>query len=80
MADKGDKHMADTMVRECILGKVASGKTEALVHRVVEYLSGQLSAKGVLVLAASPVAAETSKQRTPLSSMYFITLFFASSS
>ena len=55
--------MADTMVRECILGKVASGKTEALVHRVVEYLSGQLSAKGVLVLAASPDAAETLKGR-----------------
>ena len=54
--------MADTMVRECILGKVASGKTEALVHRVVEYLSGQLSAKGVLVLAASPDAAETLKR------------------
>lgn len=54
--------MADTMVRECILGKVASGKTEALVHRVVEYLSGQLSAKSVLVLAASPDAAETLKR------------------
>ena len=55
--------MADTMVRECILGKVASGKTEALVHRVVKYLSGQLSAKSVLVLAASPDAAETLKGR-----------------
>ena len=54
--------MADTMVRECILGKVASGKTEALVHRVVEYLSGQLSAKSVLVLAASPDAAEKLKR------------------
>ena len=54
--------MADTMVRECILGKVASGKTEALVHRVVEYLSGQLSGKSVLVLAASPDAAETLKR------------------
>lgn len=63
MADKGDRHMADTMVRECILGKVASGKTEALVHRVVKYLSGQLSAKSVLVLAASPDAAETLKGR-----------------
>lgn len=55
--------MADTMVRECILGKVASGKTEALVHRVVEYLSGQSNGKGVLVLAASPDAAETLKRR-----------------
>ena len=54
--------MADTMVRECILGKVASGKTEALVHRVVEYLSGQLSGKSVLVLAASPDAAEKLKR------------------
>lgn len=54
--------MADTMVRECILGKVASGKTEALVHRVVEYLSGQSNSKGVLVLAASPDAAETLKR------------------
>lgn len=54
--------MADTMVRECILGKVASGKTEALVHRVVEYLSGQSNGKGVLVLAASPDAAETLKR------------------
>ena len=54
--------MADTMVRECILGKVASGKTEALVHRVVEYLNGQLSDKSVLVLAASPDAAETLKR------------------
>ena len=54
--------MADTMVRECILGKVASGKTEALVHRVVEYISGQLSGKSVLVLAASPDAAETLKR------------------
>ena len=62
MADKGDRHMADTMVRECILGKVASGKTEALVHRVVEYLSGQLSGKSVLVLAASPDAAEKLKR------------------
>lgn len=50
--------MADTMVRECILGKVASGKTEALVHRAVEYLSGQSNGKNVLVLAASPDAAE----------------------
>lgn len=55
--------MADTMVRECILGKVASGKTEALVHRVVEYLSDQSNSKGVLVLAASPDAAETLKGR-----------------
>ena len=55
--------MADTMVRECILGKVASGKTEALVHRMVEYLSGQSNSKGVLVLAASPDAAETLKGR-----------------
>lgn len=55
--------MADTMVRECILGKVASGKTEALVHRVVEYLNGRLSDKSVLVLAASPDAAETLKGR-----------------
>ena len=55
--------MADTMVRECILGKVASGKTEALVHRVVEYLSGQSNSKGVLVLAASPDTAETLKER-----------------
>lgn len=54
--------MADTMVRECILGKVASGKTEALVHRVVEYLSGQSNSKDVLVLAASPDAAETLKR------------------
>lgn len=54
--------MADTMVRECILGKVASGKTEALVHRVVKYLSGQSNSKGVLVLAASPDAAETLKR------------------
>ena len=54
--------MSDTMVRECILGKVASGKTEALVHRVVEYLSGQLSGKSVLVLAASPDAAEKLKR------------------
>ena len=49
--------MADTMVRECILGKVASGKTEALVYRAVEYLSGQSNGKNVLVLAASPDAA-----------------------
>ena len=62
VADKGDKHMADTMVRECIIGKVASGKTEALVHRVVEYLSGQSNDKSVLVLAASPDAAETLKE------------------
>lgn len=55
--------MADTMVRECILGKVASGKTEALVHRVVKYLSGQSNSKDVLVLAASPDAAETLKGR-----------------
>lgn len=54
--------MADTMVRECILGKVASGKTEALVHRAVEYLSGQSNGKNVLVLAASPDAAETLKR------------------
>lgn len=54
--------MADTMVRECILGKVASGKTKALVHRVVEYLSGQSNSKDVLVLAASPDAAETLKR------------------
>ena len=54
--------MADTMVRECILGKVASGKTEALVHRVVEYLSGQSNSKGILVLAASPDAAKTLKR------------------
>ena len=53
--------MADTMVRECILGKVASGKTKALVHRVVEYLSGQSNSKNVLVLAASPDAAEALK-------------------
>lgn len=53
--------MADTMVRECILGKVASGKTEALVHRAVEYLSGQSNGKNVLVLAASPDAAEALK-------------------
>ena len=55
--------MADTMVRECIIGKVASGKTEALVHRVVEYLSDQSNDKSVLVLAASPDAAETLKRR-----------------
>ena len=54
--------MADTMVRECILGKVASGKTEALVHRAVEYLSGQSNGKNVLVLAASPDAAEALKR------------------
>ena len=54
--------MADTMMRECILGKVASGKTEALVHRVVEYFSGQSNSKDVLVLAASPDAAETLKR------------------
>ena len=54
--------MADTMVRECILGKVASGKTEALVHRAVEYLSGQSNDKSVLVLAASPDAAEALKR------------------
>ena len=63
VTDEGNRHMADTMVRECILGKVASGKTEALVHRVVEYLSGQSDDKGVLVLAASPDAAETLKGR-----------------
>ena len=55
--------MADTMVRECILGKVASGKTEALVHRVVEYLNGRLNDKSVLVLVASPDTAETLKGR-----------------
>ena len=55
--------MADTMVRECILGKVASGKTEALVHRAVEYLSGQSNDKSVLVLAASPDAAEALKRQ-----------------
>lgn len=55
--------MADTMVRECILGNVASGKTEALVHRVVEYLNSQSSDKSVLVLAASPDAVETLKGR-----------------
>lgn len=54
--------MADTMVRECILGKVASGKTEALVHRAVEYLSGQSNGKNALVLAASPDAAEALKR------------------
>lgn len=54
--------MADIMVRECILGKVASGKTEALVHRAVEYLSGQSNDKSVLVLAASPDAAEALKR------------------
>ena len=58
MTDEGDRHMANTMVRECILGKVASGKTEALVHRAVEYLSSQSNGKSVLVLAASPDAAE----------------------
>lgn len=55
--------MADTMVRECILGKVASGKTEALVHRAVEHLSGQSNGKSILVLAASPDAAEALKER-----------------
>ena len=55
--------MADTMVRECILGEVASGKTEALVRRVVEYLNGRLNDKSVLVLVASPDAAETLKGR-----------------
>lgn len=55
--------MADTMVRECILGEVASGKTEALVRRAVEYLSGQSNGKSVLVLAASPDAAEALKRR-----------------
>ena len=55
--------MANTMVRECILGKVASGKTETLVHRAVEYLSGQSNGKNVLVLAASPDAAEALKRR-----------------
>lgn len=54
--------MADTMVRECILGEVASGKTEALVRRAVEYLSGQSNGKNVLVLAASPDAAEALKR------------------
>ena len=54
--------MADTMVRECILGKVASGKTEALVHRAVEYLSGQSNGKSVLVLAVSPDAAKVLKR------------------
>lgn len=54
--------MAGTMVRECILGKVASGKTEALVHRAVEYLSGQSNGKNILVLAASPDAAEALKR------------------
>ena len=54
--------MADTMVRECILGKVASGKTEALVRRVAEYLSEQSNSKSVLVLAASPDAAEALKR------------------
>lgn len=55
--------MADTVVRECILGKVASGKTEALVHQAVEYLSEQSNSKSVLVLAASPDAAEALKRR-----------------
>lgn len=55
--------MADTMVRECILGEVASGKIEALVRRVVEYLNGRLNDKSVLVLVASPDAAETLKGR-----------------
>ncbi len=70
--------MADSMMRACILGGAASGKTEALVQRAADYTERQrcqasagaqelsLDKRGaskVLVLAASPEAADFLRTR-----------------
>ena len=70
--------MADSMMRTCVLGCAASGKTEALVQRATSYIErqrcqapvgaqelglGKQGASKVLVLAASPEAADFLRTR-----------------
>ena len=70
--------MADSMMRACILGGAASGKTEALVQRATDYIErrGYQASAGaqkpsldeqgtskILILAASPEAADFLRAR-----------------